>query len=222
MGTRSTDSTSPVTTVTFAGLLASRSAARSRSTSIPSSRWHCSASGFVMAPRPGPISTTASSGVMPAAATSLLTQAASRKCCAKRLRAFIWFGVAAPVALLDLHDLFLAHPEVMTELVNQRLADGDDDLILVALAVVFDRPLEQGDAIRQLIAVLRALGERRALIQAEQDVFVRVHLELVEQLLRRLILDHDGEVFHLASKPCGNRVDGLLDQLTKVFGRHRR
>ena len=56
--------------------------------------------------------------------------------------------------------------------------------------------LEQRDAIGQLVAVApAALVERRALVQAEQDVVV-VHLHLVEQLVRRLVLDR-------RSRGCG-------------------
>ena len=60
------------------------------------------------------------------------TQAGSRKCWPKRLRAAhatrparrsVVSVVAAPVALLDLLDLFLAQAEVVADLVNQRLAD---------------------------------------------------------------------------------------------------
>src|ERR1051325_358910 len=130
IGTRSTDSTSLVTTLTLGIAADSRSAARSRSTSIARSRFARSASGRVIAPRPGPISITASSGPIAAASTSFLTHASSRKCCANRLRGRFFilleiFGkwIAAPVAFLDLHDLFFAHAEVVAQLMDQRLAD---------------------------------------------------------------------------------------------------
>ena len=92
------------------------------------------------------------------AATSLATHAGSRKCCPNRLRALTSarlvlgvIGLAAPVSLLDFLDLLFAHAEVVAELVDQRLADGDDDVVLVAVAVLFDRPLEERDAIGQLL-----------------------------------------------------------------------
>ncbi len=50
--------------------------------------------------------------------------------------------LSAPVALLDLHDLFFAQAEVVAQLVNQRLADRDDDLVLVAVGVFLDRAIE--------------------------------------------------------------------------------
>ena len=90
--------------------------------------------------------------------TSLATQAGSRKCWPKRLRAWrvtavavVLVGpqrVAAPVALLDLLDLFLAQAEVVADLVDQRLADHGAHLVLV-VAVLLDRPLEERDAVGQ-------------------------------------------------------------------------
>src|SRR3990170_1818237 len=168
IGTRSTDSTSPVTTVTLPGLVASRSAARSRSTSIASSFPACAASGRVMAPRPGPISRIASSGVAATAATNLLTQAGSRKCWANRLRGLIRLRLAAPISFLNLHDLFFAHAEVVTELMNQRFADRDDNLAFVVVAIFFNRVLEQRDAVGQLVAIApAAIVHRRALIETK-------------------------------------------------------
>src|SRR5688500_6684665 len=239
IGTRSTASTSLVTTVTLGSAAASRSAARSRSISTARSRLTCAASGRVIAPRPGPISRIESSGVAATALTSLVTQAASRKCCANRLRGLIngpWrkrrvgsnlfdvrrIRLAAPVALLDRHDFVFGHAEVMSKLVDQRFADRDDDLVLIVAAIVFDRMLEERDAIGQGIAVSpAALVQRRSLIQAEQRARV-VDIHFVEQLVGRLVLDDDGEVAHLPRELQGNRVDRFLDELAKIFAGHER
>ncbi len=75
-----------------------------------------------------------------------------------------------PVVVLDVCDLFLAETEVVADLVNQRFADLDDELVLVfGFALV--RPLEDQDLIGQRVAVVPTpLGERDALVEAEQRV----------------------------------------------------
>ena len=60
------------------------------------------------------------------AATTFATHAGSRKCWPKRLRATM-----PGDGLFDLLDLLLAHPEVVADLVNQRLADRDDEIFFV-------------------------------------------------------------------------------------------
>src|SRR5690242_19226879 len=106
------------------------------------------ASARVSAPRPGPISRNVSPASGATAATSLSTQACSRKCCPNLLRA----GLATPVLFFDGLDFFFAQPEVVPHFVNQRFADDRANLVLV-LAVLLDRPLIDGDAIGQGVAV---------------------------------------------------------------------
>src|SRR6185436_790532 len=125
IGFRSTESTWLMTTETFGSAAPSRSAARSRSISIASSRRTCAASGRVMAPLPGPISRIESSGAAATAVTSLPTHAASRKCCANRLRALIAVVLVELFLTPDLFDdvdLLFGHAEVVPQLVNERLA----------------------------------------------------------------------------------------------------
>ena len=76
----------------------------------------------------------------------------------------------APVLLLDLFDFFLAQPEVVAELVDDRLGHALADIFLV-FARLFDGQLVDRDSVRQRVSVVRvALGQRRALIEAEQRV----------------------------------------------------
>src|SRR5947207_60588 len=119
------------------------------------------------------------------------THAGSRKCCPNRLRGFALPAspfpaspfppfpfppspfplviLATPVALLDLFDLLFAEPEVVPDLVDQRLANAIAHIVL-GLAILFDHRLEQRDAVRQRVAVApRALGERRSLIQRSEE-----------------------------------------------------
>src|SRR5215211_3121842 len=50
--------------------------------------------------------------------------------------------LATPITFLDVHDLLFGHAEVVTELMNQRLADRNHDLVFVVLAFVLDDVLE--------------------------------------------------------------------------------
>ena len=58
-----------------------------------------------------------------------------------------------PVLLLDLFDLLLAQPEVVADLVDERLADRHDEVVFV-LGVALVRTLEEQDAIGQRVAVV--------------------------------------------------------------------
>src|SRR5262249_61049122 len=96
------------------------------------------------------------------ALTTFATQAGSRKCWPKRLRAIM------PVLLFDFLDLFLAHPEVMADLVNERFRNRCDK-VFVVVGGAFVRSLEDQDAIRQRVAVAPvALMQRGACIQPER------------------------------------------------------
>src|SRR5262245_43133946 len=203
-------------TVTLARVRPARAAPRSRSTSIANSAADRAASGSVIAPRPGPISINRSVGSGAMAATSLATHAASRKCWPNRLRAF-----TTPVALLDLHDLVLGHPEIVAELVNQRVADFHDDAVFVALTEVLDGLLIQRDPIGQGVAEGPApLGQRRSLIQPEQ-LIIRFHLQLVEHIVGRPVLDDNGDVGHGPGKTRRDGVDRLGDEHAKALAGHR-
>src|SRR5262245_48414914 len=152
---------SPSTTSRLDGAARRSVATRSRSISKAVTRAERAVSGPVSAPRPGPISKKLSSGRGAIASTTLITQAGSRKCWPKRLRA------AIPVLLFDRLDFVLAQSEVVADLVNQRLADRDDKIFLV-VRLAFERALKKQNAVRQRVPVVpAALGERRALIQAQ-------------------------------------------------------
>ena len=80
--------------------------------------------------------------------------------------------------------------------------------------------LKQRDAIGQLIAVAPvAFVQGRALIEAQQRLAV-FDLHLVEQIVRGLVLDHDGEVSHLTRELQRDRIDRFLDELAKALARH--
>src|SRR5262252_4191694 len=70
--------------------------------------------------------------------------------------------LAAPVAFFDLLDFLLREAEVVPDLVDQRLPDRDDEIVLV-FARVFDRTLEERDLVGQAVAIgPLPLGQRRA------------------------------------------------------------
>ncbi len=109
----------------------------------------------------------------------------------------------------------------MAELVNQRFADRNDDLFLVIVAVVFDRMLKQRDAIGKLVAVApAAFVERRPLVEAEQGIAL-FDFHFVEQIVGRLVLDHDREIAYLPRELQRNRVDRFLDEFAELLDRHR-
>ena len=158
IGTRSTDSTSLVTTVTFG------SAARFEvggEIAIDLDRQQparpARPAAAVIAPRPGPISRIESSGVAATAVDQLvdprrLRGSAARIACAlSSPPSASSNSLLAASSVLDDVDLLFGHAEVVAELVDQRLADRDDDVVLVAVAVVLDRRLKQRDAIGQLL-----------------------------------------------------------------------
>ena len=129
-----------------------------------------------------------------------------------RLVIVIVVRIAPPVALFDLLDLLFGEPEVVADLVDQRLADRDDDVVFV-LARVFDRSLKERDLVGQHVAVRPlALGQRRALIEPEQRVG-RLDLDLGQLLGRRLVFDHDGDVLHRVPKSLRDRLERFVDQL---------
>src|SRR4026207_2275801 len=119
--------------------------------------------------------------------------------------------LAAPVALFDLLDLFLAQSKVVPDLVNERLTNDGADFILV-FAAFLDRSLKERDAIGELIPVLpRAFGERRSLIQAVQRIG-RLDLHLIEQLEAWLVLDNQGEVVDLFAEALRDQRDSFNEQ----------
>ena len=76
------------------------------------------------------------------------------------------------------------------------------------------------DAIGQRIAVApAALGQRRALIEAEQRV-AGLHLDLLENVRRRLVFDDDGDVLHLGAKAPRDVAQGLFDETGEVLAGH--
>src|SRR5882672_3396141 len=168
-------------TRTFWSCSASSTVARSRSISTATTRPARAASGRVSAPRPGPISRNVSSFVASSASMTFATHAASRKCWPKRLRGggpdkvrpprpalLFVISLAAPIALLDLFDFFLAQAEVVTDFVNQRFADHRPGIVIV-LAIFLDGFLKNRDAVWERVAVPPGpLGKGRALVETVQ------------------------------------------------------
>ena len=129
-------------------------------------------------------------------------------------------ALPAPVLLLDLLDLFFAHAEVVADLVNQRLADRHDQIVLV-LGFALVRALKEQDAVGQRIAVVpAAFGQRRALVQAEQRVG-RLDLHLVEQLAPTVRLRRRWRCSHgvaEAARDAGERLsDAALERRRGSF-----
>src|SRR5439155_10037307 len=196
---------SPSTTVRFGGAAARSDAARSRSISNAVTCLAASASGLVSAARPGPISMNSSSGFGAIAAMTFAIHAGSRKCWPNRLRAVI------PVLLFDFFDLFLAHPEVVADLVNECFADGHHEVVVI-VRVALERSLEEQNAIRQAVAVIPApFGQRRAGIEPEQRAR-RFDLHLAQQVARRLVFDDDREVLHRLAKGARARGERVSAQ----------
>src|SRR6266480_3871570 len=124
-----------------------------------------------------------------------------------------------PVALLDFLDLLLAEAEVVPDLVDQRLRNAVAHVVF-GLAVFFDDALEQRDAVRQGVAIApRPFRQRRSLIQAVEGVG-RLDLHLLEQFLARLVLDHYGDVLHLAAEARRNEFNRFSDELFELLARH--
>ena len=139
----------------------------------------------------------------------------------RRPRRLVGAALGPPVLLFDRLDLLFGHPEVVADLVDQRLADGHHDVVVV-VAGVLDGPLVEHDAIGQRVAVVPApLGQRRALVEAEQRVR-RLDLHLGQQLVARLVLDDDGEVLDLAAEPSRDRADRFGDEALEPSAGHRR
>src|SRR6187431_1845266 len=166
---------------TLEGSRPRRWAARSRSISTATTRRTRPASGAVSAPLPGPISRKTSSGAGESDSRSFATHAGSRKCWPNRFRArgrgliLVVFirpqCLAAPVALFNLLDLFLAHTEVVADFVNERFADDRAQFILV-FAVLLDRALKERDTVREVVPECPgAFGQRRALVEAKERVW---------------------------------------------------
>ena len=92
-----------------------------------------------------------------------------------------------PVLVLDVLDFLFAHPEVVPDFVDERLADRHDEVVFIfGFALV--RTLEDEDAVGQRVA-LRPLAfrERNARVEPEQRI-VRTGVHLVQQLVFGLVL----------------------------------
>src|SRR5262245_8379344 len=148
-------------TLTFGSASASSASARSRSISQAITPCARGASRRVSAPGPGPISMNRSFGPGSMARTTLSAQAGSRKCWpnfflargfAVTVAVVVLVVFASPVLFFDLLDLFFTEAEVMADLVNQRLADADDEVVLV-LGFALVRPLEDQHAVGEHVAV---------------------------------------------------------------------
>jgi hypothetical protein len=69
----------------------------------------------------------------------------------------------------------------VAQLVDERFANRDHDLILVAVALVLDLPLKQRDPVRQRVAVSPLpLRKRDTLVEPQQRV-LRIDLHLGQE-----------------------------------------
>src|SRR3954470_6798480 len=128
--------------------------------------------------------------------------------------------LAAPELLLDLFDLVLAQPEVVAELVDDRLRDAVANLVVVA-ARFFGGLLVDRNAIRQIVAEgPRPLGQRRAVVETEQRVTV-LDFHLGEQFRRRFVFDDHCDVAHFLAKAPGNFLQRVFDESFKPLSSHR-
>src|SRR3954471_20246874 len=127
--------------------------------------------------------------------------------------------LAAPELLLDLFDLVLAQPEVVAELVDDRLRDAVANLVVIA-ARFFGGLLVDRNAVRQIVAERpRPLGQRRAVVETEQRVAV-VDLHLREQFRRRFVFDDYRDVAHFLAKAPRNFLQRVFDESFKPLSRH--
>src|SRR2546427_2161386 len=102
---------------------------------------------------------------------------------------------------------------------NQRLADGDDQVVL-AVRFTLEGALEEQDTVGQRVAVVpAAFGKRRALVQSEQRIG-RLDVHLFEQLVRRFVLDDDREVGHGVAKAPRNRRERVSDETLELCAPH--
>ena len=116
-------------------------------------------------------------------------------------------------------DFLFAQTEVVTEFMDDRFRHAIAN-IFVPIARVFDRTLENGDAIGKGIAVCGlALCERRALIEPEQGL-VRLHIQLAKQFRRRFIFHHDGDVPHRVPESFRYASDRLFDESREPVSIH--
>jgi hypothetical protein len=93
----------------------------------------------------------------------------------------------------------------VTQLVNQRLANRHHNVILI-VACVLDGHLKKRDLVGQRVAVgPLPLGQRRALIETKQRVR-RLDADFGKLVVRRLILDDDGDVLESVRNCCGIEV----------------
>ena len=126
-----------------------------------------------------------------------------------------------PILLLNLLDFLLAQTEVVPDLVDQRFADCHDEVVLV-FRLPFERPLEEQDAIRKSVAVVpRAFGQRRPLVEPEEGVS-GLDVHFFQYLIRRLVLDHDGEVCHGLAEPARNGGQRVGHEPLEAIARHVR
>ena len=142
------------------------------------------ASGSVMAPVPGPISRNASPRLgpdglddpgRPGGRQKMLSESLARPARGPSFAALSRHRLriaSSPrqYSFLDRFDLLFGQPEVVPDLVDQRLADRHDDIVFI----FGSRPrsgVEERDLVGQRVAMRPlAFGERCAFVEAEQRV----------------------------------------------------
>ncbi len=132
-----------------------------------------------------------------------------------RLSAFDFvLGEAIELGLPRIH-LFLAKPEVVTDLVQQGELDLMDQFGPVE-TVVKQRLAVQKDDVGQDISVPTApFVEGHSGVEPVEGVATGIEAQLVEGLVVGPILDLDGDVAQQFSKHIGESVEGIGDNLFK-------
>ena len=102
---------------------------------------------------------------------------------------------------------FVVYAEVVGYLVNDRRSHLGDHF-LVGFADVLDGPLEQGYLVGQREVVVVAVGQRDALIESEQRLFL-LDAGAYELRGRSPVLDHYVEVVHAIQERRGEFLNRL-------------
>ena len=118
--------------------------------------------------------------------------------------------MAVPVVILDRLDLLLAQAKVVADLVDERLRDGDDE-ILAIFGFPLVRALKKQNPVGQRVAVVRtALCQRRALVQPEKGIG-RFDIHLAQEIGLGFVLHHDGDVTHRIAEAERDVAQGFSD-----------
>lgn len=118
--------------------------------------------------------------------------------------------------------IVIAQPEVVSELMNHRLADLLDGLFAGA-GDAEDWAAEDRDLIGEERHAVGALGHRDAAVEAEElgAAFIGIVIEGVEIAIARLFLDHDDDVVEEIGEAGRQLAEGFLDELLEFSGSYQ-